>query len=329
MNTEIKKYFAMDQKGFINIILIIAIAITVALVGAGVYFIATKQVPAPASNSSLFSATTIPTPAATDSILKSTATPASNNNNDAVLSYYIQSPENQKVGGGVGFRIVPEDKNARVYEAGHLVAFTLQKPDGSKYETKQFLNNFVMPACAAPPYGAPPSSCGVGSWVAGNGISFGNFPYYDQPGKYVVSASDERARGVSFKIKDLELGYLLIDVNGYKKSRISEVIAGGAANQESLIVATYQGDPFHEVNVDVFAEASLENAQKRFDLIAKFYPKVDFEGQKIAVFENSSSFTAVWLSGAYQLSVNTLQKSISANAREVLKAYLIKYPSSL
>lgn len=319
----------MNQKGFINIMLIITIAVTIAVVGAGAYFVATKQISTPESNLSSSPTATSPTPSTINSASEPTATPASNSNNDAVLKYYIQAPENQKVGGGVGFRVVPEDKNAKVYEAGPLVAFTLQKPDGSKYKTNQYLNNLIAPDCVVSPHGASASSCGAGSWVAGNGISFGNFPYYDQPGKYVISASDGRARGGSFEIKNLELGYLLIDVNGYKKSRISEVIADSGANQESFIVATYQGTPFHEVNVDVFAEASSENAQKRFDLIAKFYPKVDFEGQKIAVFENSSSFTAVWLSGAYQLLVNTQQKSISANAREVLKAYLIKYPSSL
>ncbi len=327
----------MNQKGFINIILVLVI---VALVGAGVYFVSTKQPPTslqtttpnPTSLTSL--ATSTPEP--TNPISKPTSTPTSSpktTGSNIGLKYYVEMPQNQKIGGQVGFQVFPEDKNAKVNETGPVVTFTLRKPDGSKLVSKSSLNHFAVPDCPPPPPGIP-SSCGQGFWVAGGGVIFETFPYYNQAGQYTITASDSRVRGTLFEVRNLQLGSLLIDVSGYKRTRIGETIADGGANLESFIVATYQGKElfqgivYPEVNVDVFAETSQENAKKRSEQVAKFYPRVNFEGQTIAVFENSSSYTAEWVSGKYELSVSTQQKIATTNAQDVLRAYLNKYPSS-
>lgn len=319
----------MNQKGFANIIILI-VAI-VAIAGIGGYFVLNRQAPSPEPTPTpnpVENPNPTPTPTANStSKPTSTSTPI-NSGEKIIFKYHIQVPENQKIGGQVGFQVVPEDKNLKVHEAGPIVSFTLHKPDGSTLETKSNLNYFAVPDCAPPPPGIL-ASCGEGFWVAGTGIFFNNFIYYDKPGKYKVTASDNRVRSASFEVKDSQLGYLLVDVNGYRKTRISETIADGGANLESFIVVTYQGAPLQEVSVDVFAETSIANAKKRFDNIAEFHPKINFEGQTIAVFENSSSFTAEWVSGTYQISVSTQQKAMTMNAQDVLRAYLKKYPSSL
>ena len=323
----------MNQKGFANIIILIVAIIAIA--GIGGYFVLNRQAPLPEptpspnliDNSNATPTSTPISSSTSKSTSTSTSTPIGTGGK-IVFKYHIQIPENQKIGGQVGFQVVPEDKNLKVHEAGPIVSFTLHKPDGSTLETKSSLNYFAIPDCAPPPPGIP-AACGEGFWVAGTGISFDNFRYYDKAGKYKVTASDNQVRAASFEVRDSQLGYLLIDVNGYRKTRISETIADGGANLESFIVATYQGAPLQEVSVDVFTETSTENAKKRFDSIAEFHPKINFEGQTIAVFENSSSFTAEWISGTYQISISTQQKATTMNAQDVLRAYLKKYPSSL
>lgn len=319
----------MNQKGFANIIILILVVAAIA--GIGGYFVLNRQAPLPEPTPTpnlIENPNPTPTPTASSTSKPTSTSNLIGNGGKIIFKYYIRAPENQKIGGQVGFQVVPEDKNLKVHEAGPIVSFTLHKPDGSTLETKSSLNYFTVPDCPPPPPGIP-ASCGQGLWVAGTGIFFNNFIYYDKPGKYKVTASDNQVRAASFEVKDSQLGYLLVDVNGYKKTRISETIADGGANLESFIVATYQGAPLQEVSVDVFAETSLENAKKLFDDIAKFHPKINFEGQTIAVFENSSSFTAEWVSGTYQISVSTQQKATTMNAQDVLRVYLKKYPSSL
>lgn len=239
-------------------------------------------------------------------------------------NYGIQPDGSLKLGGSVNFRIVSTN-NRKIYSAGPVVTFTLHKPDGSTIETKRKLNYFTPGAEASCP-NVPNAVCSErGWWSAGTSITFGDLAYYDQTGIYKITASGWNVREAVFEVKDLELGHLLIDVNGYEKTSIGEAIADGRVTLVSSINTTYQGIEDSAVTVGVFAGTSIENAKKNFDSIAKQYPKTNFEGQTIAVYE----YFVSWISGMYAIQVSTQNNNKTTSEEDILRAYLKKYPSSL